>query len=152
MTYTEIKERNGRRYYYRVASVRNGNKISKKRIYLGANLKEDLADKESEADKRILSKKRVDNLNNIKSKIIPILKKNRIKKAGIFGSYSRGEQKKDSDIDILIEPAENTSLLDISGLKIELEKPLGKKVDIVSYKYIHPYLKKKILDSEIRII
>ena len=151
MTYTEIKERNGRRYYYRVASVRNGNKISKKRIYLGANLKEDLADKESEADKRILSKKRVDNLNNIKSKIIPILKKNRIKKAGIFGSYSRGEQKKDSDIDILVEPPAGIGF-GFVGIQLELENKLGKKVHLVTYKYIHPRIRKYILSDEVRII
>ena len=44
------------------------------------------------------------------------------------------------------------SLLDISGIKIELEESLGKKVDVVSYKYIHPYLKKRILKSEVKII
>ncbi len=94
------------------------------------------------------------NLNNkkIKSKIANILKKHKIVRAGIFGSYARGEQKKNSDIDILIEPGKDLSLLDISGLKIELEGVLNKKVDIVSYKYIHPYLKKKILESEIKII
>ena len=70
----------------------------------------------------------------------------------MFGSYARGEQKKDSDIDILIQPSKNMSLLDISGLKIELEKVLGKKVDIVSYNYIHPYLKDAILKTEIKII
>ena len=80
------------------------------------------------------------------------MRKHRIKKAGLFGSYVRGEQKKNSDIDILIEPTKNMSLLDLSGLKIELEKALSKKVDLVSYKYIHPYLKEKILRNEVSII
>ena len=64
----------------------------------------------------------------------------------------RGGQTKKSDIDILIQPAKDMSLLDISGLKIELEKILGRKVDIVSYRYIHPYLKDRILKSEEKII
>src|SRR3972149_12070457 len=51
MVYTEIKEKNGRNYYYRVVSVRKGKKIGKKRIYLGFNLnKENLAGKEKKAD------------------------------------------------------------------------------------------------------
>ena len=51
MVYTEIKEKNGRNYYYRVVSVRKGRKIGKKRIYLGFNLnKKNLAEKEKKAD------------------------------------------------------------------------------------------------------
>jgi len=153
MAYTEIKERNKRKYFYRVISLRMGSKIKKKRIYLGVNLGQGaLTDKEAEADKLFLNEKISKNIGKIKPKIIKILKRYNIKKAGIFGSYVRGEQKKVSDIDILIEPARNMSLLDISGLKIELEKALDKKVDIISYKYIHPYLKDKILESEVKII
>ena len=156
MVYTEIRDIKGKKYYYRVISIRNGERVSKKRVYLGYNLSNsNLSKKEKIADKQLLSKK-INKINKeiekIKSKIIKILKKHKIKRAGLFGSYAKGEQKKNSDIDILIQPAKNTSLLDLSGLKIELEKPLGKKVDLVSYKYIHPYLKKKILESEIKII
>ena len=41
-------------------------------------------------------------LNELKKKIVPILKKNEVVKAGIFGSYARGQQKK-SDLDLLIQ-------------------------------------------------
>jgi hypothetical protein len=92
----------------------------------------------------------MENIKEIKKKIVPFLKKNSVKKAGIFGSFARGEEKKNSDVDILIEF--NGSLLDLSGLKIELEEILGRKVDIVSYKYIHPKLKKQILKEEIKIL
>ena len=34
MTYTEIKKRNGNNYFYRVASIREGNKVNKKRVYV----------------------------------------------------------------------------------------------------------------------
>ncbi len=43
------------------------------------------------------------NFEEIKKKIAPILKKYNVTKAGIFGSYARGEQKRNSDVDILIE-------------------------------------------------
>jgi len=156
MAYTEIKKRNNKKYFYRVISIRKMDKISKKRRYLGVNLsKEELSSKEKEADKKfglVNKNKKEEIIKKIKSKIIRILKKNKIKRAGIFGSYSRGKQKKNSDIDILIEPPKNISLLDLSGLKIELEDKLNKKVDIISYNYIHPKLKEKILKSEVRII
>ena len=42
-------------------------------------------------------------LNKMKPKIVKVLKKHGIKKAGVFGSYARGEQKKKSDVDILIK-------------------------------------------------
>lgn len=42
-------------------------------------------------------------IESIKKKIVPILKKHGVVRAGIFGSYARGEQNKNSDVDILIE-------------------------------------------------
>lgn len=54
MAYTEVQERNGKKYYYRVKSVRSGDKIGKERIYLGSNLnKDDLKEKEYEADNNL---------------------------------------------------------------------------------------------------
>lgn len=90
-------------------------------------------------------------LDKIKPKIIEILKKKGIKKAGIFGSYARGEQEKNSDIDILIEPTKGMGM-EFIRLNLELEKELGLKVDLVSYNGINPHLKKYILTGEVRII
>ncbi|RZB30300.1 MAG: uncharacterized protein SRB1_02580 [Desulfobacteraceae bacterium Eth-SRB1] len=92
------------------------------------------------------------NFEEMKKQIVRILKKNKVTKAGIFGSYARGEQNENSDIDILIKPTENMSLLDFAGIKLEIEDELKNKVDFVSYKTIHPRLKKQILNEEIRII
>lgn len=88
---------------------------------------------------------------NTKKKIIHILKKNNVAKAGIFGSYARGEAKKNSDIDIVIQPPKGIGF-GFAGIKIQLEEKLGRKVDLITYKSIHPYLKKYILDDEVRII
>ncbi|MCK5149822.1 nucleotidyltransferase family protein [Candidatus Pacearchaeota archaeon] len=89
-------------------------------------------------------------IKEIEEKIKPLLKKEGIKKAGIFGSYAKGEQKKNSDIDILVEM--KGSLLDVVGLEIELKKLLRKKVDLLTYGGIHPLLKERILKEEVRII
>jgi len=55
MVYTEIKEKNGKKYFYRVLSIRKGPRIEKKRIYLGVDLdKKNLTDKEKLADKELM--------------------------------------------------------------------------------------------------
>jgi uncharacterized protein len=89
-------------------------------------------------------------LERIKNVIVPILKSNGIKKAGIFGSYVRNEQNKDSDIDILIDFHEG--LFKLAGIKIKLEKELDREVDLLTYNGIHPFLKEQILNEEVKII
>jgi len=74
------------------------------------------------------------------NKIKTILMENDIEFAGIFGSYARGEEKPDSDIDILVRFSKPKSIFDLTGLELELSDKLGKKVQIVSEKYIHPYI------------
>lgn len=152
MVYTEIKEKNEKRYYYRVRTIRNGNKFKKNRIYLGVNLSDRiLFHKEKQADKKLIVNRINKSLEEIKPKIIKVLKKYNIKKAGIFGSFIRGEQKKNSDIDILIEPPKGIGF-GFVGIQFELENKLKRKVDLVTYKYLSPYIKEKILKSEVRII
>jgi len=102
----------------------------------------------------VLTKTKKNEMQKLKPKIAKILKKHGIKRAGIFGSYARGDYKKTSDIDILVEIPRNMkfSLLDFVGLKYELEDAIGKKVDLVEYVMIRPELKKSILKEEVTII
>ena len=97
-------------------------------------------------------KKNSKEIQRIKKKIVPTLKKYGIRKAGIFGSYVRNEHKRGSDIDVLIQPPKSMSLLKFVHIKHELEEKLNKKVDLVSYRGIHPILKNQILEEEVRII
>jgi len=64
---------------------------------------------------------------------------------GIFGSYIRGQQKKKSDIDILVEFDEPVSLLDWVGAENYLTDILGIKVDLVPREDVRPNLKKEYL-------
>lgn len=154
MAYTEIKERNEKKYFYRVVSMREGKKVSKKRKYLGVNLlAKDLSAMEKKADKEFNINIKKNPIEKIKSKIIKILRKNKVMKAGIFGSYARGDQKENSDIDILVEINDkNMSLLDFIELKLRLENILGKKIDLVEYKAIKPLIRERILNEEIKIL
>jgi len=63
---------------------------------------------------------------------------------GIFGSYTRGEARKDSDIDILVEFRKGATLLDLSGLGNFLEGKLGRKVDVVSQRAVREELRSNI--------
>ncbi|MEK6904834.1 MAG: nucleotidyltransferase family protein, partial [Nanoarchaeota archaeon] len=83
---------------------------------------------------------------------VPILKKNGVVKAGIFGSYARGEAKKQSDIDIVIQFKGRKNYFDLVGLEQELEQCLGKKVDLLTYGAIHPLIKKYINNDEVKIL
>ena len=87
-------------------------------------------------------------LKDIKNKIIPVLKRYDVKRAAIFGSFVRGEQREDSDIDILVEFEGKKSLLDLVGLKIELEEVLGRNVDVLTYNSLHPLLRDRILQEQ----
>jgi uncharacterized protein len=87
----------------------------------------------------------------IKRAIVPILKKNGVVKAGIFGSYARGEATKKSDIDVLIQFKGRKSLLDLVGVKLDIEDKLKRKADVVEYSALHPLLRKSILKEEVRI-
>jgi hypothetical protein len=92
-------------------------------------------------------------LKKIINKIIPVLKKNGIEKAGIFGSYARGDYNENSDIDILVEiEKKGFSLLDFIGIKLNIEDETGKSVDLVEYKTIKPLIKNEILKNEIRLL
>lgn len=67
-------------------------------------------------------------INEIKNKIRKILKKNRVVRAGIFGSYARGEQKKKSDIDVLIQFKGRKSLFDIQDSTVRRLEIIGEAV------------------------
>lgn len=90
-------------------------------------------------------------LSSIKRRVIPILKRNKVQRAGIFGSYAKGVPRKRSDIDIIIEPPKGIGF-GFAGIKVELEKSLGKKVDLVTYRGLNPYLKERILKEEVRLL
>ena len=92
-------------------------------------------------------------LKKITKIAVPILKKNGVTKAGIFGSYAKEEHKKRRDIDMPIQVKNKKfNLFDLIGLQQELEKKLGKKVDLLTYKGLSPYIKEHILNDEVRII
>ncbi|MFA4818600.1 MAG: nucleotidyltransferase family protein [Patescibacteria group bacterium] len=88
-------------------------------------------------------------LNEIKKKIEPVFKKYPISYAGVFGSFARGEEKSESDIDIMIRLKQNSafSLFDLIGVERELEEKVGRKVDLATEKNIGRYIKSSVFND-----
>lgn len=93
----------------------------------------------------------MDNVEKITATILPILRRYGVTRAGLFGSLVRDEMHEDSDIDLLVEISADLSLLDMVGLKLEIEAALNRKVDLVEYCTLKPRLRERIL-SEQRVI
>lgn len=87
---------------------------------------------------------------SIKKQASPILKKYGVRKAAIFGSYARGEAKAKSDVDFLIDikPITFTAFFE---LKEQLEKTLGKDIDLVTARALHPFIRDRVMKEKILI-
>lgn len=88
-------------------------------------------------------------VQTIKTKTVSVLKDKGASKVAVFGSYATGEATQNSDVDLLVEFIDSKSLFDLSGIKIELEETLGKEVDLLTYRSIHPLLRDIILNEQI---
>ena len=91
-------------------------------------------------------------IQNILASSKPELRKRyKVRELSIFGSYSRGQQKKKSDVDILVRFNPNASLFDFVGFGNYLEERLKMKVDVVSERGIRSELKSSIVKDVVRI-
>lgn len=92
------------------------------------------------------------NLEEIKDKAIPILKEAGVTRSSLFGSYVRGENKEKSDVDFLVDLPRGKTLFDLVELQMKIEEALGKKIDIVTFRSLHPLLRDRILAEQVRIL
>lgn len=88
---------------------------------------------------------------DIQKKIVPILKRRAVRRAGVFGSAARGDSTA-RDIDVLVEMPKPYSLFTFLALKNELEGELEAKVDLIEYSHIKPLLRERILSGEVKIL
>jgi len=87
-----------------------------------------------------------------RSEILRIADKHGAHDLRVFGSIVRGKMDEESDIDILIEFEGRKSLLDLAHLKNELEDAVNRRVDLLTYKSLHPRLKDRILAEQVPIL
>lgn len=63
----------------------------------------------------------------------------------VFGSMARGDAVEASDVDLLVRPLPGTSLLDLGGLLMDVERLLGRRVEVVSERALHPAIRDRVL-------
>ena len=90
-------------------------------------------------------------LREKREEILRIATKHGAQNLRIFGSFARGEEQPDSDIDLLVEMERDRSLLDIIAIKHDLEDLIHRKVDVFTANAISPYLREKILKSALSL-
>lgn len=93
-------------------------------------------------------KKIVDTIKKHKKELS---EKYKVKEIGIFGSYVRGEEKKKSDVDVLVEFEEVPDLFKFIEIERYLERLLKKKVDLVEKTALKPQLKDIILNEVVNV-
>ena len=86
-------------------------------------------------------------LKELKDDIAHILKRHDVHRAAFFGSFATGEAKQQSDVDILVDFKGEKSLLDLVALKIEIEKALQRKVDVLTYDSLAPLIREQVLNE-----
>jgi predicted nucleotidyltransferase len=91
-------------------------------------------------------------IEELKRRIVPVLRRYEVARASFFGSFARGEATKGSDVDLLVEFEGDKSLLDLAGLKVELEGLLDIRVDVLTYASLHPLLKERILEEAVPVL
>lgn len=90
----------------------------------------------------------VKNIAGVLKREIPSLTKDyKVKSLALFGSFIRGEQKKSSDLDLLVEFSKSPSLFTFIGLENYLSDQLGIKVDLVMKDALKPNIGKRILSE-----
>ena len=67
----------------------------------------------------------------------------------VFGSFARGEERQGSDLDLLVTLGEGRSLLDLVGLKQDLEDLVHRPVDVVTERALSPYLRERVLSEAV---
>ena len=101
--------------------------------------------------KRSSTTKRELSITQLRPIVLRVTREHGAGNVRIFGSFARGEQRKTSDVDLLVTMPKESSLLDLAGLKVDLEEALKRRVDVIPDDSIKPILRDRIL-SEARTL
>ena len=91
-------------------------------------------------------------LLKLRSEVEPVMRRRGVVRAGVFGSVARGEDTPESDVDFLVEFEEGRTLLDLSGLRLDLIDLLKRDVDVATPASLHPRLRDQILAEVVPLL
>lgn len=83
----------------------------------------------------------------LREEILAIADQHGVRRVRLFGSVARGDAGPDSDVDLLVELEPGRSLLDLSGLLLDMEDLLGCPVDVATEQGLHWYIRDKVLNE-----
>lgn len=92
------------------------------------------------------------NIEQYKNLILPVLNRYLIKRAAIFGSFAKGTMNTDSDVDLLIEPEHGFTMFKMISLEEEISSLLNRKVDLIEYSALKPSIRTEVLATAITIL
>ena len=90
-------------------------------------------------------------LRRMKKEIYRIAAKHNAEKVYVFGSCARKEDTPESDIDLLVEFNSAATLFDQLDIRDEVRSLLSCKVDVVSKRGLHPYLRNRVLAEAVEL-
>jgi predicted nucleotidyltransferase len=88
-------------------------------------------------------------LHKYRAEILSLAMRHGARNVRVFGSLARGEGNEDSDLDLLVTLGEGRSLLDLVGLKQDLEDLIHRPVDVVTERALSPYLRDRVLSEAV---
>ena len=88
----------------------------------------------------------------LSSELIPVLKEYKIIRASLFGSFARGDQQENSDVNLLIDTNGKLNLFDILRLERKLAERVSRKVDLVEFDAIKSSIREQVLKETIQIL
>jgi len=83
--------------------------------------------------------------------LLAIATKHGVTDVRVFGSMARGTSDRASDVDLLVRPLPGTSLFDLGGLVMDAQELLGRPVDVVSERALHPAMREQVLREAIAL-
>jgi predicted nucleotidyltransferase len=91
-------------------------------------------------------------IEEIRRKVAEPMSRRGVVHASVFGSIARGAATSTSDVDFLVEFEKGRTLVDLSGLRLDLSEALGRDVDVATQGSLHPKLRAAILRELVPIL
>lgn len=89
----------------------------------------------------------IDRLRAHRSEILELAARHGVRNVRVFGSVARGDDRPDSDVDVLVDVAPGRSLLDVIGFEQDLSDLLERRVEVLTDGGLSPYLQRRILQE-----
>lgn len=90
-------------------------------------------------------------LRQHRDQILEFAKKRGAQNVRVFGSFARGEEKKESDLDLLVCMQDGRDLLDMIAFIEDIKNTIGRDVDVIDERGLRPYVKDKVLSEAVAL-